>query len=188
MDKIEADGLLMTSDGGMLLTHTSSGWKAIGSYTETSQGQVPEVVDAMPGYGQTWDQQLLGVDGQMYHVPAGKKLVSRTATVAKTHFVLQKDEKSVIAELTARTNIAEASSSKAAADLDAEKKAHAETEKKRAALAECADKQVQYADMHRRERDEERTRNRKLETDLGKIQKAIGDLEYKRILGLMEKQ
>jgi len=187
MKEIEADGILKTIDGSMLEQYTSQGYRVIGSYQDTIAKRFAELIDAPPNsYGHGYQDACYYTDesGARWPVPPGKTIATRFVSESKTFFVVRRNEESALAEL--RKNVEALSQSEAASRAKAEAvtKEHEKTKAELSAARSDLERSQGKATRLEREAHEERTLRRKLEVDLAKVRKAIGDLKYNEILAM----
>jgi septal ring factor EnvC (AmiA/AmiB activator) len=100
-----------------------------------------------------------------------------------TYFVIVQDEESALAEAAAATEAAKAQAAELQKKVEDDKKAIAEANQQR----DRALQSVKTLELTNKsvgnERDTLRETNKKMEADLAKLRKAIGELQFKEIVG-----
>lgn len=111
------------------------------------------------------------------------EVASQEAVADAVLFVLQQDEESALAESTKAAEAMEWQRSQAVSDLAVERAAHDETKR---ALETRRQNQEGLERLQKRAEEARLTaeqRLRRMETDLGKLRAAVGELKVKEILG-----
>lgn len=117
------------------------------------------------------------------HGNTGVVNVQRMREVEQLVFVVRLDEDSAIARLTEELKASTASTQKYAAELGEQKKIAAEAETKAKALHEGYDNVSARLRAQSEAGEVMRKALKKLEEDLAKVRKAVGDIKFKEIVG-----
>jgi septal ring factor EnvC (AmiA/AmiB activator) len=182
MKEIVKDGVFRVCSADDLASLTElNGWKLVERYQESELQRCMEQ-ESHPAAPLTPQQQSMG----MTPFPQVASC-ERYKPVTVTKFLLRKDEESALAAMASERDYAKTCVSNERAEHEKTRSLLKKTSEERDAAIESGAGYQRMIKASNDRIDEQRATLRKYEEDIAKLRAAIGDLQFKEILGRVEK-